>query len=306
MIDYSSREIWTKKCEHHTHTPYIMTILWHIVVVVVVLGPAIMFVRHRNLSTHPLQNLWSRNCVRCGLAFALKPEAQLLPPRQFPKSRTDQSSNRHQIQNATAMIERRRRRRQGAIVLLPLLLLVGGGDVAVVVEGKKNPDCIPPTTGNKKQRRRIEGPSNHGLRRIESTSSQPSPPSPSSSAANAVILSNQSRMDFSSIRASLCRRLLPSTRQRQLLVSKTTDDRNLVVAAAASKTTTKVQSSTTTTTTIHKYNATESRILVYIRLLFLCYYASLGALMPYLPVYYESIGHGGKIIGLLGAVKPAT
>lgn len=50
----------------------------------------------------------------------------------------------------------------------------------------------------------------------------------------------------------------------------------------------------------------QSRILVYIRLLFLCYYASLGALMPYLPVYYESLGHGGKIIGLLGAVKPAT
>ena len=28
--------------------------------------------------------------------------------------------------------------------------------------------------------------------------------------------------------------------------------------------------------------------------------------MPYLPVWYDSLGHGGKIIGLLGAVKPAT
>ncbi|GAX27539.1 hypothetical protein FisN_13Hh378 [Fistulifera solaris] len=28
--------------------------------------------------------------------------------------------------------------------------------------------------------------------------------------------------------------------------------------------------------------------------------------MPYLPVYYDSLGHGGQIIGLLGAVKPAT
>jgi len=45
---------------------------------------------------------------------------------------------------------------------------------------------------------------------------------------------------------------------------------------------------------------------VWIRLLFLCYYGSLGALLPYLPVYYDSIGHGGEIIGLLGAVKPAT
>ena len=46
--------------------------------------------------------------------------------------------------------------------------------------------------------------------------------------------------------------------------------------------------------------------MVWIRLLFLCYYGSLGALLPYLPVYYDSIGHGGDIIGLLGAVKPAT
>ena len=45
---------------------------------------------------------------------------------------------------------------------------------------------------------------------------------------------------------------------------------------------------------------------MWIRLLFLCYYGSLGALLPYLPVYYDSIGHGGEIIGLLGAVKPAT
>jgi len=46
--------------------------------------------------------------------------------------------------------------------------------------------------------------------------------------------------------------------------------------------------------------------MVLIRLLFLTYYASLGSLMPYLPVYYHSLGHGGQIIGLLGAVKPFT
>jgi MFS_1 like family len=52
--------------------------------------------------------------------------------------------------------------------------------------------------------------------------------------------------------------------------------------------------------------AEQREILLWIRLLFLCYYGSLGSLMPYLPVYYDSLGHGGAIIGLLGAVKPAT
>jgi len=55
-----------------------------------------------------------------------------------------------------------------------------------------------------------------------------------------------------------------------------------------------------------KKTSSDKEILVWIRLLFLCYYGSLGALLPYLPVYYDSIGHGGEIIGLLGAVKPAT
>jgi predicted MFS family arabinose efflux permease len=42
------------------------------------------------------------------------------------------------------------------------------------------------------------------------------------------------------------------------------------------------------------------------RLLYLSYYASLGALMPYLPVYFHSLGHAGSSIGFLGAVKPLT
>lgn len=42
------------------------------------------------------------------------------------------------------------------------------------------------------------------------------------------------------------------------------------------------------------------------RFIYLTYYASMGALMPYLPVYYHSLGHGGQAIGLLGAVKPLT
>jgi MFS family permease len=50
----------------------------------------------------------------------------------------------------------------------------------------------------------------------------------------------------------------------------------------------------------------DPRMRVLIRLLFLMYYGSLGSLMPYLPVYYHHLGHGGQIIGLLGAVKPFT
>jgi len=45
-------------------------------------------------------------------------------------------------------------------------------------------------------------------------------------------------------------------------------------------------------------------LLILIRILFFTYYASLGSLLPYLPVYYHSLGHGGQIIGMLGAIKP--
>jgi hypothetical protein len=47
-------------------------------------------------------------------------------------------------------------------------------------------------------------------------------------------------------------------------------------------------------------------LLVLFRILFFAYYASLGSLLPYLPVYYHSLGHGGQIIGMLGAIKPFT
>lgn len=50
----------------------------------------------------------------------------------------------------------------------------------------------------------------------------------------------------------------------------------------------------------------DPRVMFLIRLLFLCYYGSLGSLMPFLPVYYHSLGHGGQVIGMLGAVKPFT
>lgn len=48
------------------------------------------------------------------------------------------------------------------------------------------------------------------------------------------------------------------------------------------------------------------KVLQSMRLLYLTYYASLGALLPYLPVFFHSLGHPGSAIGLLGAVKPFT
>lgn len=48
----------------------------------------------------------------------------------------------------------------------------------------------------------------------------------------------------------------------------------------------------------------QSGLLMLIRVMFFAYYASLGSLLPYLPVYYHSLGHGGQIIGMLGAIKP--
>uniref|UniRef100_A0A7S3VB90 Major facilitator superfamily (MFS) profile domain-containing protein n=1 Tax=Chaetoceros debilis TaxID=122233 RepID=A0A7S3VB90_9STRA len=55
-----------------------------------------------------------------------------------------------------------------------------------------------------------------------------------------------------------------------------------------------------------EHHKTSPRLLLMIKILFITYYGSLGALMPYLPVYYHSLGHSGQSIGLLGAVKPLT
>ena len=63
---------------------------------------------------------------------------------------------------------------------------------------------------------------------------------------------------------------------------------------------------TTAATLEQQQQQQQTRILLWIRLLYLSYYSSLGSLMPYLPVYYDSLGHSGQIIGLLGAVKPFT
>ena len=76
--------------------------------------------------------------------------------------------------------------------------------------------------------------------------------------------------------------------------------------SAIVKATRKVVEPTKTTLAVTLEQQQQTRILLWIRLLFLSYYASLGSLMPYLPVYYNSLGHSGEIIGLLGAVKPFT
>jgi MFS family permease len=68
----------------------------------------------------------------------------------------------------------------------------------------------------------------------------------------------------------------------------------------------KIEDAVTATTPAPAEIKEDPRMKVLIRLLFLMYYGSLGSLMPYLPVYYHHLGHGGQIIGLLGAVKPFT
>jgi len=56
----------------------------------------------------------------------------------------------------------------------------------------------------------------------------------------------------------------------------------------------------------NKGDGDPANLLILIRIMFFTYYASLGSLLPYLPVYYHSLGHGGQIIGMLGAIKPFT
>jgi MFS transporter, PPP family, 3-phenylpropionic acid transporter len=45
---------------------------------------------------------------------------------------------------------------------------------------------------------------------------------------------------------------------------------------------------------------------VVVKLLYLLYYASLGAVMPYLPVYFQSLGMTDRHMGNLGAITPAV
>ena len=91
----------------------------------------------------------------------------------------------------------------------------------------------------------------------------------------------------------------PSTSPLDRLNDKT-DDSSSAVSGPSSQTPPSEEEASAET------NKEDPRVLFLIRVLFLTYYGSLGALLPYLPVYYHSLGHGGQIIGLLGAVKPFT
>jgi MFS family permease len=50
----------------------------------------------------------------------------------------------------------------------------------------------------------------------------------------------------------------------------------------------------------------ENRVLFLMQLLYFTFYASQGCLAPYLPIYYHSLGHDGKIIGFIGSITPFT
>ena len=45
------------------------------------------------------------------------------------------------------------------------------------------------------------------------------------------------------------------------------------------------------------------RLFWLIRILYVCYYASTGSIIPFLPVYYRSLGHGGQVIGFLATLR---
>lgn len=53
-------------------------------------------------------------------------------------------------------------------------------------------------------------------------------------------------------------------------------------------------------------NDDEWRTLVLIRVLYLAYYTADGFLLPFMPMYYESLGHRGAIGGLIGSITPFT
>jgi PPP family 3-phenylpropionic acid transporter len=53
-------------------------------------------------------------------------------------------------------------------------------------------------------------------------------------------------------------------------------------------------------------NKDEWRTLLLIRLLYVTYYMAIGCLQPFLPVYYQSLGYGGMIIGVIGSITPFT
>ena len=94
------------------------------------------------------------------------------------------------------------------------------------------------------------------------------------------------------------------------LVASSTSTRKLSATTKATKPTPKksfvVVKEDVNTDIVVSRTPKARRIVALIRILFLTFYGSLGAIMPYLPVYYHSLGHDGIYIGMLGAVKPFT
>ena len=127
---------------------------------------------------------------------------------------------------------------------------------------------------------------------------------------------NQQSIITESVSSSSPPSLSPPLEQRQVTVNQTNTSTTTSLSAASSPADTSdakvqvlsssTQSSSNATTEENTGGKENPRIMMLIRILFVFYYGSLGSLMPYLPVYYHSLGHGGQIIGMLGAVKPFT
>ena len=105
--------------------------------------------------------------------------------------------------------------------------------------------------------------------------------------------------------ASSAKRIQPEdTPEPDQCVGNSPEVQSLAVQSISVDPVTNVPAGGEVTTTAEEIE--HGRLLMLIRVLFLCFYGSLGSLMPYLPVYYQSLGHGGLIIGLLGSIKPLT
>ena len=124
----------------------------------------------------------------------------------------------------------------------------------------------------------------------------------------ALTLEHDQAGRYSSDLVSLTRSKLPIQSRRATTLNQILRGGAIAKTLSKPTATTKVDAAqapknNNTSNTISSYTPS---VPFLIRILFLCYYGSLGALMPYLPVYYHSLGHGGLIIGMLGAVKPLT
>lgn len=105
--------------------------------------------------------------------------------------------------------------------------------------------------------------------------------------------------------------LIPKQQQQQKAVQPASSASTAVQSSAATELKKKHYDNTSVTqsalpSSSSPTSPSSKRIITLIRILFLTFYGSLGSIMPYLPVYYHSLGHDGIYIGMLGAVKPFT